>query len=202
MSSAITFFEYLWQLRPPYLSRVITGVSAARGLLQVFGNALEVLRTNVARAVAQFTVTTAEGSYLDEHGKVRGAPRVVDAGGTPETDSVYRAWLLGHFERSKYRGNQSYYVAILARYGFDITVQEKYTTYGPKGPIYTRTDWSVFTVTLNSTTGAYDDSVFFNLVRALKPAHTKIVFVFGPGIVGKNFDTGWNFDTGLTFDRF
>lgn len=216
MTNRITFVEYLKKIAAAYFERKFKADKGIYKLLKVLGNAIETARSELRKAISQYTLGEAGGEYLDRHGADRRLPRVID-----ETDADYRTFLLGARDLYQYLASAPdvagacNMTVMLARFNFIATVTERWKGYGPQGPIYSRPDWNMFDVLL-TVSDTYPENVFFNLVRRCKPAHTRSEYQFGPGVLWKTFDD-WNiilgddypwgdteqtFDDGGTFDDF
>ena len=154
---------------------------------EIWGGLLDESRTTLTAVVPQLLVETAIGEYLDRLARSRQIFR-----GVGETDDSLRTRTLAAHTIKKKGGTIPGMIEGLAAIGYVVLALE---------PNRGTSIWSRFVVQVNSWNGVVtDQSVFYQAVRELKPAHTlALVENLTPG----RWDDGGDLDgVGETYDDF
>lgn len=198
MAKPLTYPQYLRRIRPGFLARGFAPVYSVLSWLDVVGRALETLRTNYSRGRLMLSSANAEGLYLDRLGDDRQLPRTLKE----SDDDVYREVLIGAYEQHQNSGNIVYLGAELGRYGFDVTIVPRWTTYGVQGPIYDRDDtWNILDLTLDASEGLYGMEQLINVIQKNKATREIYTITIGPGVTQETLDDGGFLDDGGTLDE-
>ena len=152
--------DYLWWLLPAFLKKKERTASMVARFCDVWGGILDTARTTLIDIIPQLVVETAAGEYLDMLARARQIFR-----GEGETDDSLRIRVLAAHEIKRKGGTIPGMENGLAAIGYTAEVEEPNTG----------TDkWSRFVVKLLGWDGVVaDQKVFYQVVRLLKPAHTR-----------------------------
>ena len=152
--------DYLWWLLPAFLKKKERTASMVARFCDVWGGILDTARTTLIDIIPQLVVETAAGEYLDMLARARQIFR-----GEGETDESLRIRVLAAHEIKRKGGTIPGMENGLAAIGYTAEVEEPNTG----------TDkWSRFVVKLLGWDGVVaDQKVFYQVVRLLKPAHTR-----------------------------
>ena len=154
--------DYLWWLLPQFLKRKGRQGSIVGGLCDAVGDTLDDARTTFADVIPLLLVQTATGDYLDRLARMRQLAR-----GIGEPDESLRARVLAAMTVKRKGGTIPGMVEGLAGLGYQVEVDE-----GFKGS----NKWSHFLVRIVGWDGVVvDQTMFYDTVRRLKPAHTRAV---------------------------
>lgn len=179
--------SYLWWLAPAFLKKREPVESLVYALLTAIGEELDEAKTTILAMRRQLLVSTAEGVWLATHGRDRIIDRIPG-----ESDDSYRARLLAAFLAKQQGGTTSGMIAGCALLGLDVEVVERYLT--------DPTRWSEFEIVVRGgVLRVANPSLFYDVVLALKPAHTRVLFTVEPPL--DEFDDGESLDDGY-FDEF
>jgi hypothetical protein len=152
--------DYLWWLLPEFLKKKDRATSLVGGLCDAVGGVLDTSRSLLEAVVPELVVATASGEYLDQLARARQIFRGVD-----EDDESLRTRVLGAYAIKVKGGTIPGMIAGLDTIGYTVEVDEP-----NKGTDH----WSRFLVTVLLWDGVVEDqAVFYQVVRLLKPAHTR-----------------------------
>jgi len=153
--------DYLWWLLPAFLKKRERAASLVARFCDVWGGILDTARTTLVDIIPQLVVETASGEYLDMLARARQIFR-----GEGETDESLRTRVLAAHEIKRKGGTIPGMENGLAAIGYTVEVEEPY-----KGIVE---KWSRFVVKVFLWDGVVaDQKVFYQVVRLLKPAHTR-----------------------------
>lgn len=153
--------DYLWWLLPAFLKKKDRTASPVARFCDVWGGILETARTTLVDIIPQLVVATATGEYLDMLARARQIFR-----GKGETDESLRLRILAAHEIKRKGGTIPGMVGGLALIGYTVEVEEPNKGNPAK--------WSRFLVKVFQWDGVVaDQKVFYQVVRLLKPAHTR-----------------------------
>ena len=152
--------DYLWWLLPAFLKKKERTASLVARFCESWGGILDTARTTLIDIIPQLVVETAAGEYLDMLARARQIFR-----GEGETDESLRLRVLAAHEIKRKGGTIPGMEDGLDAIGYTAEVEEPNTG----------TDkWSRFVVKLFQWDGLVaDQKVFYQVVRLLKPAHTR-----------------------------
>ena len=152
--------DYLWWLLPNFLKKKDRPDSLVARFCEVWGDILDGARTTLTDIIPQLLVETATGEYLDRLARARQIFR-----GEDETDESLRLRILAAHELKRKAGTIPGMENGLAAIGYTAEVAE---------PNKGTDKWSRFVVTVLGWDGLVaDQKVFYQVVRLLKPAHTR-----------------------------
>ena len=152
--------DYLWWLLPAFLKKKERTASMVARFCDVWGGILDTARTTLIDIIPQLVVETATGEYLDMLARARQIFR-----GEEETDESLRTRVLAAHEIKRKGGTIPGMEAGLASIGYTAEVDE---------PNKGTDKWSRFVVKVLGWDGVVaDQKVFYQVVRLLKPAHTR-----------------------------
>jgi len=153
--------DYLWWLLPAFLKKKERTASLVARFCEVWGGILDTARSTLIDIIPQLVVETASGEYLDMLARARQIFR-----GEDETDESLRTRVLAAHEIKRKGGTIPGMENGLAAIGYTVEVDEPY-----KGIVE---KWSRFVVKVFLWDGVVaDQKVFYQVVRLLKPAHTR-----------------------------
>ena len=153
--------DYLWWLLPAFLKKRERTASLVARFCDVWGGILDTARTTLIDIIPQLVVETASGEYLDMLARARQTFR-----GEDETDESLRTRVLAAHENKRKGGTIHGMENGLAAIGYTVDVEE------PNKGIVEK--WSRFVVKVFLWDGVVtDQKVFYQVVRLLKPAHTR-----------------------------
>jgi hypothetical protein len=153
--------DYLWWLLPAFLKKKERTASLVARFCDVWGGILDTARTTLIDIIPQLVVETATGEYLDMLARARQIFR-----GEGETDESLRIRVLAAHEIKRKGGTIPGMENGLAAIGYTVEVEE------PNKGIVEK--WSRFVVKVFLWNGVVaDQKVFYQVVRLLKPAHTR-----------------------------
>ena len=179
--------DYLYWLLPAFFKKKEKQNSNVYKLLTVFGEQFEEIRDTIYEVNNQFYIETASLKYLDEIGKARGVFRL-----SLESDDEYRVRIKdAHVEKQK-AGTNIGMIDGLKTIGFETQVIELYKT--------DRLRWSEFIIRIISWDHINSQTLFFNEINRLKPAHTRMII--DPLIELDELDGGYFDDIENPFDSF
>jgi len=152
--------DYVWWLLPAFLKKKERTASLVARFCDVWGGILDVARATLIDIIPQLLAETATGEYLDMLARARQIFR-----GEGETDDSLRIRVLAAHEIKRKGGTIPGMEDGLASIGYTAEVEEPNTG----------TDkWSRFVVKVFGWDGVVaDQKVFYQVVRLLKPAHTR-----------------------------
>ena len=155
--------DYLWWLLPSFLKRKGRQDSIVGGLCDAVGDRLDDARTTITEVVPLLLVQSATGDYLDRLARMRQIAR-----GVGEPDESLRTRVLAAMTVKRKGGTIPGMIEGLAGLGYQVEVDEAF-----KGS----SSWSHFLVRILGWDGVVaDQSMFYDAVRRLKPAHTRAVY--------------------------
>ena len=155
--------DYLWWLLPSFLKRKGRQDSIVGGLCDAVGDRLDDARTTITEVVPLLLVQSATGDYLDRLARMRQIAR-----GVGEPDESLRTRVLAAMTVKRKGGTIPGMIEGLAGLGYQVEVDEAF-----KGS----SSWSHFLVRILGWDGVVaDQSMFYDAVRRLKPAHTRPVY--------------------------
>ena len=155
--------DYLWWLLPSFLKRKGRQDSIVGGVCDAVGDRFDDARTTIAEVIPLLLVETATGDYLDRLARMRHLAR-----GVGEPDESLRTRVLAAMAIKRLGGTLPGMMQGLAALGYVVDVLETY-----RGTPH----WSHFLVRILAWNGVVpDQSVFYDTVRHLKPAHTRPVY--------------------------
>ncbi len=153
--------DYLWWLLPAFLKKKERTASMVARFCDVWGGILDTARSTLIDIIPQLVVETASGEYLDMLARARQIFR-----GEDETDESLRTRVLAAHEIKRKGGTIPGMEDGLAAIGYTVEVEEPH-----KGIVE---KWSRFVVKVFLWDGVVaDQKVFYQVVRLLKPAHTR-----------------------------
>ena len=153
--------DYLWWLLPAFLKKKERTASLVARFCDVWGGILDTARTTLIDIIPLLVVETATGEYLDMLARARQIFR-----GEGETDESLRIRVLAAHEIKRKGGTIPGMENGLAAIGYTVEVEE------PNKGIVEK--WSRFVVKVFGWDGVVaDQKVFYQVVRLLKPAHTR-----------------------------
>ena len=153
--------DYLWWLLPAFLKKKERTASLVARFCDVWGGILDTTRTTLVDIIPQLVVETASGEYLDMLARARQIFR-----GEGETDESLRIRVLAAHEIKRKGGTIPGLIGGLAAIGYTVEVEEPNKGNPAK--------WSRFLVKVFGWDGVVaDQKVFYQVVRLLKPAHTR-----------------------------
>jgi len=171
--------KYLWLLLPRSMKRKERSNSLTGAILAVIGDELQSARDALAEVPSQALIATATGAFL----KTLAADRQIYPAAGESEDSL-RARALAAFVSKQKDGTIPGMIAALEALGYTVGISEPFVGTGK---------WSHFVVTVTAWDGVVtDQALFFQTVRAMKPAHTRALIVSEllPGI----WDDAGDFD--------
>jgi len=152
--------DYLYWLLPNFLKRKDREQSLVARLCDVWGEELGEGRGTLEEIIPMLLVDTATGAWLDQLARARQIFR-----GEGESDESLRTRVLAAHEIKRKGGTIPGMVNGLAAIGYGVQVDEAL-----KGTA----KWSHFVVKVFTWDGVVaDQKVFYQVVRILKPAHTR-----------------------------
>jgi len=152
--------DYLWWLLPAFLKKKDRPESLVARLCEVGGDVLDEARTTLTDIIPQLLAETATGEYLDMLARVRQILR-----GDGESDASLRSRVLAAYAIKRKGGTIPGMEDGLAAIGYTAEVAE---------PNHGTGDWSHFVVRILGWDGVVtDQGIFYQIVRLLKPAHTR-----------------------------
>ena len=153
--------DYLWWLLPAFLKKKERTASLVAQFCDVWGGILDTARATLIDIIPQLVVETATGEYLDMLARARQIFR-----GEGESDESLRLRVLAAHEIKRKGGTIPGMENGLAAIGYTAEVEEPNTGIVEK--------WSRFVVKVFLWDGVVaDQKVFYQVVRLLKPAHTR-----------------------------
>jgi Phage tail protein (Tail_P2_I) len=180
--------KYMWWLLPNTLKKKLQGESLISKLLNIFGEELDESKTETLNMRREMLIATATGEYLDEHGRERDLERIPG-----ETDDEYRFRLISAYVVKKRGGTIPGMIEACALLGLEVEVSEVYKT--------DPTRWAEFELQIiGGDLNILNQSIFYQTIQALKPAHTRVVYTVLMEI--DKFDDFEIMDEGNYFDRF
>ena len=155
--------DYLWWLLPQFLKRKGRQGSVVGGLCDAVGDTLDGARTTFTAVIPLLLVQTATGDYLDRLARMRQIAR-----GVGEPDESLRTRVLAAMTVKRKGGTIPGMVEGLAGLGYQVEVDEPFKGFPT---------WSHFLVRILGWDGVVvDQSLLYDSVRRLKPAHTRAVY--------------------------
>ena len=152
--------DYLWWLLPAFLKKKDRPESLVARLCEVGGDVLDEARTTLTDIIPQLLAETATGEYLDMLARVRQILR-----GDGESDASLRSRVLAAYAIKRKGGTIPGMEDGLTAIGYDAVVQE---------PNDGTNKWSRFVLNILAWDGLVTDhGIFYDVVRLLKPAHTR-----------------------------
>ena len=152
--------DYLWWLLPNFLKKKDRLESLVARFCDVWGDILDGARTTLTDIIPQLVVETATDEYLDMLARARQIFR-----GEDETDESLRTRVLAAHEVKRKGGTIPGMENGLAAIGYTAEVDE---------PNKGTDKWSRFVLKVLGWDGVVaDQKVFYQVVRLLKPAHTR-----------------------------
>ncbi len=179
--------DYLWWLLPVFLKKKDRAASMVAQFCEIWGERLDEAKETLTAIIPELLAATASGEYLDLLARQRQVFR-----GVGESDESLRARVLAAHTIKRKGGTIPGMTEGLARLGYSVEVLEPY-----KGTSI----WSRFLVRILSWDGVVaDQSVFYQTVRELKPAHTRVHVE--SNISMGTWDDGGELDDGGQLDDF
>ena len=156
--------KYLWWLAPAFMKKKTLHDSLVASLLNIFGEELDEVKSEILNMRREMLIATAEGELLDNHGRGRDLDRVPG-----ETDDSYRTRLISAYIVKKRGGTIPGMVEGCALLGLDVEVDELFKTDPSR--------WAEFELRITGgDLNVLNQSFFYQTVNALKPAHTRVVY--------------------------
>ena len=153
--------DYVWWLLPAFLKKKERTASLVARFCDVWGGILDVARATLIDIIPQLLAETATGEYLDMLARARQIFR-----GEGESDDSLRIRVLAAHEIKRKGGTIPGMENGLAAIGYTVEVEEPNTGIVEK--------WSRFVLKVFLWDGVVaDQKVFYQVVRLLKPAHTR-----------------------------
>jgi len=112
------FGDLIWYILPKAFKKTESEIWK---LCQAIGKLLDQYKEAIFKVRRAWIVETAEGRFLDLHGKDRGIPRLPG-----EFDDVYRKRLLGAYTTYALGGTNTGIVEVLKLLGFNVIIEELY----------------------------------------------------------------------------
>ena len=179
--------DYLWWLLPVFLKKKDRAASMIAQFCEIWGERLDEARETLTAIIPELLAATASGDYLDILARQRQVFR-----GIGESDDSLRARVLAAHTIKRKGGTIPGMTEGLEKIGYEVEVLE---------PNRGTSIWSRFLVRVLSWDGVVaDQSVFYQTVRELKPAHTRAHV--GSEISMGTWDDGGEFDDGGQLDDF
>ena len=179
--------DYLYWLLPAFFKKKEKQASNVYKLLTVYGELFEQIRDTIYEVNDQFYIETASLKNLDEIGKMRGLFRL-----PLESDDEFKERIKNaHIEKQK-AGTIAGMVNGLKTIGFETSIIELFKT--------DRSRWSEFIVRVISWDQSNSQTLFFNEINRLKPAHTRMIV--DPLLDLDELDGGYFDDIENPFDSF
>jgi hypothetical protein len=155
--------DYLWWLLPQFLKGKGRQDSLVGGLCDAVGDRLDGARTTISQVIPLLLVQTATGDYLDRLARMRQLAR-----GVGEPDESLRTRVLAAMTVKRKGGTIPGMIEGLDALGYQVEIDE---------PFKGSPQWSHFLVCILEWDGVVvDQSMFYDTVRRLKPAHTRPVY--------------------------
>jgi len=152
--------DYLWWLLPVFLKKKDRAASLVAQFCEIWGERLDDARETLTSIIPELLAATASGDTLDLLARQRQVFR-----GIGESDDSLRARVLAAHTIKRKGGTIPGMVEGLEKIGYEVEVLE---------PNRGTSIWSRFIVRVLSWDGVVtDQSVFYQTVRELKPAHTR-----------------------------
>jgi len=152
--------DYLWWLLPVFLKKKDRAQSLVAQFCEIWGERLDDARETLTSIIPELLAATASGDYLDLLARQRQVFR-----GIGESDDSLRARVLAAHTIKRKGGTIPGMTEGLEKIGYEVEVLE---------PNRGTSIWSRFLVRVLSWDGVVtDQSVFYQTVRELKPAHTR-----------------------------
>jgi len=152
--------DYLWWLLPVFLKKKDRAVSMVAQFCEIWGERLDETRDTLTSIIPELLADTASGDYLDLLARQRQVFR-----GIGESDDSLRTRVLAAHTIKRKGGTIPGMTDGLEKIGYEVEVLE---------PNRGTSIWSRFLVRVLSWDGVVtDQSVFYQTVRELKPAHTR-----------------------------
>ncbi len=182
--------EYLWWLLPAFLKKKRKADSLVNKLMNVFGEELDAEKIAIVDMRRMLLIAAAGGEYLDNHGRGRDLERIPG-----ESDDDYRTRLISAYVVKKRGGTIPGMIEACAILGLEIEIRQFYQTDPGR--------WAEFEVrVIAGELKVLNQSIFYQTVRALKPAHTRAVFKIDIELDRWDDDPEEIIDTGNYFDEF
>jgi len=179
--------DYLWWLLPVFLKKKDRAASLVAQFCEIWGERLDAARETLTDIIPELLAATASGDYLDLLARQRQVFR-----GIGESDDSLRARVLAAHTIKRKGGTIPGMTEGLEKIGYEVEVLE---------PNRGTSIWSRFLVRVLSWDGVVtDQSVFYQTVRELKPAHTRARVE--SAISMGTWDDGGNLDDGGTLDSW
>ena len=179
--------DYLWWLLPVFLKKKDRAQSLVAQFCEIWGERLDDARETLTSIIPELLAATASGDYLDLLARQRQVFR-----GIGESDDSLRARVLAAHTIKRKGGTIPGMTEGLEKIGYEVEVSE---------PNKGTSIWSRFVVRVLGWDGVVaDQSVFYQTVRELKPAHTRAHV--GSEISMGTWDDGGEFDDGGQLDDF
>ena len=179
--------DYLWWLLPVFLKKKDRAASMIAQFCEIWGERLDEARETLTAIIPELLAATASGDYLDILARQRQVFR-----GIGESDDSLRARVLAAHTIKRKGGTIPGMIEGLEKVGYEVEVSE---------PNKGTSIWSRFVVRVLGWDGVVaDQSVFYQTVRELKPAHTRAHV--GSEISMGTWDDGGEFDDGGQLDDF
>lgn len=180
--------KYLWWLLPYTLKKKQPGNSLLFKLLDIFGEELDEVKAETLNMRREMLIATATGKQLDDHGLQRDLERIPG-----ETDEEYRTRLISAYLVKKRGGTIPGMVEASALLGLEVEVDEVYKTDPSR--------WAEFELRIiGGDLNVLNQSIFYQTVRALKPAHTRVIYKVDLDL--DRWDDSELMDNGNWFDEF
>ena len=179
--------DYLWWLLPVFLKKKDRAASMIAQFCEIWGERLDEARETLTAIIPELLAATASGDYLDILARQRQVFR-----GIGESDDSLRARVLAAHTIKRKGGTIPGMIEGLEKVGYTIDVSE---------PNKGTSIWSRFVVRVLGWDGVViDQSVFYQTVRELKPAHTRahVESEISMGV----WDDGGDLDDGGQLDDF
>jgi hypothetical protein len=152
--------DYLWWLLPVFLKKKDRAQSLVAQFCEIWGERLDEARETLTAIIPELLAATASGDYLDLLARQRQVFR-----GVGESDESLRARVLAAHTIKRRGGTIPGMIEGLEKVGYAVEVSE---------PNKGTSIWSRFVVRVLGWDGVVaDQSVFYQTVRELKPAHTR-----------------------------
>jgi len=152
--------DYIWWLLPVFLKKKDRAASLVAQFCEIWGERLDEARETLVAIIPELLAATASGDYLDLLARQRQVFR-----GIGESDDSLRTRVLAAHTIKRKGGTIPGMIEGLEKIGYAVEVVE---------PNKGTSIWSRFVVRVLSWDGVVtDQSVFYQTVRELKPAHTR-----------------------------
>ena len=178
--------DYLWWLLPSFLKTQDRSEALVARLCEIWGAHLDDARATLIAIIPELVAATASGTYLDLLARQRQITRSIT-----ETDESLRARVLAAHTIKRKGGTIPGMIEGLAKIGYVVAVSE---------PSRGSHIWSRFQIRVLGWDGIVSDqAIFYQTVRALKPAHSRGLV---DNAIPACWDDGGALDAAGSYDDF